>query len=156
MALTGRPKKGDAGGRRHIGFQAPAHLRAQLEAAAEENQRSISAETIARLERSFDPILPDEDRGLMFALYGAYKHGGDGALLRQILLHLETDPAKRELRRKEMLSRLQGMDPDNVLESGIVIEEEANRPLPDVLEEKMAQQIETAPLLKKPARRRAR
>jgi len=92
----------------------------------------------------------------MFALYGAYKHGGDGALLRQILLHLETDPAKRELRRKEMLSRLYGMDPNNVPESSFVSEEEANRPLPDVLEEKMAQQIETAPLLKKPARRRAR
>lgn len=49
----GRPRKRGPEDREHLGFQAPAHLRAQLDAAAAANRRSLSAEAVARLELSF-------------------------------------------------------------------------------------------------------
>lgn len=51
---TGRPMKHFNAARSTLGFQAPIHLRALLEAAAIENKRSLSAEMVARLEQSFD------------------------------------------------------------------------------------------------------
>src|SRR4051794_36685775 len=57
----GRPRKRGPEGREHIGFQAPSHLRMQLEAAAEANQRSLSAEAVARLEQSFQTRKVIED-----------------------------------------------------------------------------------------------
>lgn len=57
MKPQGRPPTGDKRraitGRSNIGFQSPGPLKAQLLAAAKANGRSLSAEIVSRLERSF-------------------------------------------------------------------------------------------------------
>lgn len=58
MNAPGRPATGDkrraVTGRSNIGFQSPGPLKVQLLAAAKMNGRSLSAEIVSRLERSFD------------------------------------------------------------------------------------------------------
>src|SRR3990167_2912893 len=39
-----------------VNFRMPASLKAALESAAKENHRSLTAELVARLEASFDPV----------------------------------------------------------------------------------------------------
>ncbi len=54
MAKTGRPRTRDQDEpRQYVGFAVPVALKGQLETAAQENGRSLSAEAVARLERSF-------------------------------------------------------------------------------------------------------
>jgi hypothetical protein len=58
MNRGGRPATGDKRraltGRSNIGFQSPGPLKLKLLAAAKANARSLSAEIVSRLERSFD------------------------------------------------------------------------------------------------------
>lgn len=69
----GRPPKHED--RTHFGVQMPAHLRSQLEAAAQANRRSLSAEALARLEASFrdeGAMFSAAQRRLALKLFGAF------------------------------------------------------------------------------------
>lgn len=88
-----------------------------IEAAAA-NDRPLGNEVELRLERSFDPILPDEDRQLMLRFVSTYRHGGQAAVIRLLLDLDNPDAAERELRRQSGLSTYFGLDPRNALKRG--------------------------------------
>jgi hypothetical protein len=82
----GRPPKPaqEDDGRRHFGVQMPLHLRAQLEAAAETNHRSLSAELLARLEASFRDDFTEAQRHAGRRLIGHYLVDGPAAVVKLV------------------------------------------------------------------------
>lgn len=74
----------------------------QLNEAAQNNDWPLGREVEIRLERSFDPILPHEDRDLMMALHATYKHGGLAAALRLMVTTLGNPDADEIAQRWEL------------------------------------------------------
>ena len=71
--------------------------------AAGANDRPLANEIELRLERTFDPILPEEDRALMMAFWGPPINMADwGAVLRLMLTTLDNPDAEEIARRCEL------------------------------------------------------
>jgi hypothetical protein len=72
----------------------------QLSAAAKMNNRPLALECEYRLAASFDPKhpFPEEARDLALRLYAIYKHGGEAALISDVLRIGEPD--NHEFRRR--------------------------------------------------------
>src|SRR5690348_16594179 len=70
----GRPSPEHPPGTRvSMSFRVRPELKEQMDRAAEKSGRSTAQEIEIRLERSFDPVLPDEGRALMLRLYATYQ-----------------------------------------------------------------------------------
>ena len=78
----------------------------QLIEAAARNDRPLGNEVELRLERSFDPFLPDEDRQLALMFLSTYRIGGLAAVARMLLELGEPDDEEREKRRRLALATL--------------------------------------------------
>jgi hypothetical protein len=99
-----RPPKDEPAGT-YIGFKSPAALKQKLTAAAKSSDRSLSAETRARVEQTFD--LPEGLWTLALALIADIGMGGRGAVYRRLLLLDSPSDEELSLRCAADVSRIQ-------------------------------------------------
>src|SRR3954471_7371500 len=100
-ARLGRPKTRESESRAYIGAQIPAGLKRQLEAAAKNQLRSISAEATSRLHESF---VFEGVRPLAFAMATAYAQGPSA--LSRALLNMQDNDEERWLFWQGLMSAL--------------------------------------------------
>lgn len=67
-----------------VNFRIPPELKEQLESAAKENHRSITAELVARLEQSFKNVINPDQPVMIIEKTGSSKKTSIGASYRQL------------------------------------------------------------------------
>src|SRR5262245_60557053 len=90
-----------------------------IDAAVGHGDRSLGSEVEMRLEQSFHPVLPDEDRTLMIALGSLYRHGGPRSVLRAILTTIDNpDGDEIAMRWQALYDEFQHLNPYRPLKEG--------------------------------------
>jgi hypothetical protein len=130
----GRPRvERDPHDRQPMSLRISGELFNRLSEAARLNHRPLGNEAEIRLERSFDPIFPEEAHKLALRLYAIYTHGGEFELVRDLLKIGDPDQDEFMRRWRLMFSALQREHP-NAEKSRFVGDEEAflaGRPQPE-------------------------